>query len=112
MKTSSFFIFSLMLLNSISVFATTDTQQQAIESLGQLNGIALQCKRTAEMQQMKQAMVDNLPKQRSLGELYDNATNASFLDFARNNKACQDSEGFTTRVNTAIDKLNQAFSHH
>ena len=112
MKRNGIFALSLLLLSYTPVHAITDSQQQAIESLGRLNGIALQCRRTAEMQRMKQAMVDNLPKQRSLGELYDNATNASFLEFAKQQKACPDNEGFTTRVNTEIDKLKQAFSHH
>jgi len=112
MKIRGFFAFSLFLLGSSSAIAINDAQQQAIESLGQLNGIALQCTRTPEMQSMKQAMVDNLPKQRSLGEVYDNATNASFINFAKNNKACPDHKGFTIKVNTAIDNLKQAFSHH
>jgi len=111
MKKTSFFIV-LMLTASVSAYATTDTQQQAINSLGQLNGVALQCKQHAEMQRMKQAMVENLPKQRSLGEHYDKATNQSFLDFARNSKGCPQNSDFKRQVDTAINQLQHAFHAH
>ncbi|VAX05544.1 hypothetical protein MNBD_GAMMA25-176 [hydrothermal vent metagenome] len=112
MKKPAILVLSLLLLSSFSAYSTTDAQQQAIESLGQLNGVALQCRYNPDMQLMKQAMVENLPKQRSLGELYDNATNAAFLGFAQQHKACPDNAEFTGTVSAAIDKLKQAFSHH
>ncbi len=112
MKKVGFLIFPLLLLSSAPASATTDAQQQAIDSLGQLNGIALQCKQKAEMQRMKQAMVANLPKQRQLGERYDKATNQSFLDFARTNQHCPQNTDFSRQIDTAIDKLKHAFHSH
>lgn len=109
MKKSLCSLFALYLL-AATAMAASDAQRQAIESLGQLNGVALQCRQTAEMQRMKQAMVDNLPKQRLLGEWFDAATNSAFLDFARNGGRCPAEADFRQRVDQAIEALKQAFA--
>lgn len=89
-----------------------DEQQQTIRTLGQLNGIALNCKYLQHTQQMKQALVSNLPKDRALGELFDNTTNESFLSFIQQGNTCPDESHFSKRVNAAISALIQAYQKH
>lgn len=85
---------------------------QTIRELGQLNGIALQCKYLQHTQQMKQALVSSLPKDRALGELFDSTTNKSFLGFINEGNSCPEESQFTTQVDAAISALQQAYEKH
>jgi hypothetical protein len=91
-------------------FAVSDSQLTSIKKLGELNGIALHCKAFAETQRMKKALVLNLPKRRQLGELFDQETNRSFLDFINNRAACPSLGAFTQQVDAAISDLKMVFS--
>jgi hypothetical protein len=97
---------------SSSVFAeraATDSQLNSISDLGRLNGVALQCSYTTQMQQIKQALVLNLPKQRALGEWFENKTNDSFMAFMSTNASCPSAVDFMQEVNAAIITLESEF---
>ncbi len=97
---------------SSSAFATqaaTESQLSSIAELGRLNGVALQCQYVTQMQQIKQALVLNLPKQRALGEWFENKTNDSFMAFMKANASCPSAVNFMQQVNAAIITMETEF---
>jgi hypothetical protein len=95
--------------NVFAARAATNTQLNSIAELGKLNGVALQCGYKTQMQQIKQALVLNLPKQRALGEWFENKTNDSFMSFMSTNASCPTAVEFMQQVNTAIITLESEF---
>lgn len=95
---------------TIPVHAINDTQYNDIKALGALNGIALQCKYLQETRRMKKALVTILPKRRQLGQVFDDATNESFLAFIQQDSTCPDATEFERRVDAAIQTLENSFS--
>ena len=111
-KTLLFLPFSILISISSGAFAAqaaSDSQLESIADLGRLNGVALQCRYTTQMQQIKQALVLNLPKQRALGEWFENKTNDSFMAFMTTNASCPSATEFMQQVNAAIITLESEF---
>ena len=90
--------------------AATDLQLQAIQQLGELNGVALSCRHLEQTRRMKQAMVDNLPNERRLGEIFDQASNDVFLTFFNERRLCPVKSEFTARVDKEIKELIEQFA--
>ncbi len=89
--------------------AATPDQLSAIAGMGQLNGVALQCRYMDQMQRIKLTLVVHLPKQRVLGDWFEQATNDSFMNFMSNNSSCPDSQDFTQQVDAAIKQIELNF---
>ena len=104
-----FFILLSISPGAFAAQAASDSQLNVIADLGRLNGVALQCSYTTQMQQIKQALVLNLPKQRALGEWFENKTNDSFLAFMTTNASCPSAVDFMQEVNAAIITLESEF---
>ena len=100
----------LLMAGSHNTLAANEDQMQAIKALGELNGIALSCRQLEQTQRMKQAMVENLPKLRYLGDYFDQASNDAFLAFSNEHRLCPVKSEFAAQVTAAIDKLAQQFS--
>ncbi len=107
----------IMLLISLSVIswatslqAMTDSQQQVISSIGKLNGIALQCRYIDQVKRIKMALVESLPKQRMLGEWFEQSTNASFMEFMEKDQVCPAAQLFQLEVDAAIENIKSEFS--
>ncbi len=95
----------------IAVSATDqDPRYAAVQGLGELNGVALQCKYIDQVRRMKSAVVANAPKERSFGLAFDQATNEAFLAFIRDGEACPAHATLERRVGHQIDALRAAFS--
>ena len=92
-----------------AVATDADPRYAAIDALGDLNGVALQCKYLDEMRRMKAAVVANAPKERSYGLAFDQATNRAFLRFIEQRDSCPHPEDFTRRVDQRIDAMRAAF---
>ncbi len=106
-------VFSITVIFVLSAFqavAATDEQLNSIKRMGELNGVALQCKYLAEMRRMKKALVAALPKRRQLGQTFDDVTNTSFLSFIQAKSVCPAEQQFVLDVDAAIAGLNLAFS--
>jgi len=95
---------------AVQAQAVTDHQYNSIKQLGELNGVALNCKFLDETRRMKKALVQALPKRRQLGQAFDDITNNSFLAFIQAKSPCPDAAEFSEKVDTAIQALNAAFS--
>lgn len=104
---------TLLLLTLAAPLASADTaaRYDAVKSLGRLNGEALQCGHADEVRRMKQAVIDNAPKERSFGLAFDEATNEAFLDFINSGGTCSGKGAFSSRVDAAIEALREAFSN-
>lgn len=88
----------------------SDQRYAAIDALGEMNGVALQCKYLDEMRRMKAAVVRNAPKERSFGLAFDQATNRAFLRFIEQQQSCPHPEDFTGRVDQRIDAMRAVFA--
>ena len=104
------FVFLSLLFVQSQGFAADDEQMSAIKRLGQLNGVALQCKALPETQRMKRLLVLNLPKRRQLGELFDLESNASFMRFIEDKAVCPSPETLRKQVDEAIAVLEKVFA--
>lgn len=89
--------------------ADEQSRYAALASLGELNGIALQCKYLDQVRRMKAAVVANAPKERSFGLAFDEATNKSFLAFIRQQRPCPGHAGFDIQVGERMATVEQVF---
>lgn len=99
----------VILLTSSQLLAVTDAQLASIKTLGEINGVALSCKRLNQTQRMKQAVVSSLPKIRYLGDAFDQASNDAFLSFLAAGKLCPTKSAFNSQVTEAINVLKTQF---
>ncbi len=99
----------LFLLLAQTATAGETAQYDAVTALGELNGVALQCKYLDQVRRMKTAVVANAPKERSFGLAFDEATNKSFLAFAREQRPCPGRGGFEDQVGERVESMRQAF---
>ncbi|MCB1792805.1 MAG: hypothetical protein KDJ27_01135 [Gammaproteobacteria bacterium] len=88
----------------------TDAQYAAVATLGESNGIALQCKYLDLVREMKQAVVAHAPKERSFGMAFDDATNRAFLAFAHENATCPTHATLAQQVGERIEGVARAFA--
>ncbi|MCB1786393.1 MAG: hypothetical protein KDJ33_09090 [Gammaproteobacteria bacterium] len=103
-------LFVVALSAAVPVNADDDPRYLAVAGLGELNGVALQCKYLDQVRRMKAAVVEHAPKERSFGLAFDQATNDAFLAFARNNDVCPSHDGLERKVGHQIDRLAEAFA--
>ena len=89
--------------------SASESQLSAIEGMGQVNGVALQCRYMDQMQRIKMTLVLHLPKQRALGDWFEQTTNSSFMDFMSKGGSCPDSVSFAEQVDAAIKNIEIAF---
>lgn len=99
----------LTALNSNRLQAAGDEQLHVVEDLGRLNGIALQCKNYQQAQRIKSALIEHLPKERQLGQLFEDVTNESFLAALEDKGGCPGEGALGDRVNSGIEALKMAF---
>jgi hypothetical protein len=90
--------------------AAEDPRYAAVAALGELNGVALQCKYLDQVRRMKAAVVAHAPKERSFGLAFDEATNKAFLAFARTAASCPAHAVFETAVGERIATMQEVFA--
>lgn len=81
---------------------------QSVSRLGELNGIALACKQGALAVRLREVMIEMAPKQRDVGEDFENATNASFLAFGQAGQQCPDGRTLAGQIDSATAALKHA----
>lgn len=97
-------------LFALPALAMPDAERLSIEAMGDLNGVALICRNPDETKRLKLAMIENLPKVREYGELFDSQTNVSYLDFIKQKSTCPERTAFSVEVDTAIAELKTVFN--
>ncbi len=102
----------LLLLSSLhSAFAADrDARLQAIARMGELNGIALQCRYLDQMRRIKQVLIQNLPKQRALGEWFETTTQDSFMAFMQSDRECPGLIEFERDLDEASRQIREVFA--
>ncbi len=85
-----------------------DAGTTAIEALGKVNGIALACQQPAISSRARNALVTGAPKTRGNGEIFENATNAAYLEQGKG-AACPDLVTLKQLLEAAEKGLESAF---
>ena len=98
------------LLSALPVSAATEAQQQSIKQLGGFMGVALQCRFSKKITEIKRALITSLPKQRVLGELFDTETHNAYLNFIKLAKPCPQEEALSVQIEKAIIQLQISFT--
>lgn len=101
---------SLALSLSAATVSAADEGGAAIAALGEVNGIALACQQLAIVSRARNAVATTAPKTRANGEIFEDATNASFLEFGNGKKACPDAATLANRLAAAEQGLSAAFA--
>ncbi|KXB31507.1 hypothetical protein AT959_07560 [Dechloromonas denitrificans] len=81
----------------------------AISQLGEINGIALACQQAAIVSRARNAVQTTAPKTRANGEIFEEATSASYLQFGNGKKTCPDAATLAKRLGEAEKQLSAAF---
>ena len=102
-------LFLSALVCQSSAMAADDEKLSAIAEMGRLNGIALQCHYLDQMQLIKRTLVLSLPKERALGEWFEQKTNASFMDFMNSQASCPGLLQFDKNLAQATQELEMVF---
>lgn len=108
-------IFSALLISCISGFSQaagtpTPELQQSVSTLGQLNGVALACQQMALSARLREILINEAPKEREIGELYEQATQISFLAQGQEGKTCPDSKSLVKQVDLARENLRRTLA--
>lgn len=89
--------------------AATDTPlTRSIQTLGELNGRALACKHMALAARLREIIIDHAPKERSVGELYEQATSQSYLQQGQSASSCPDGKQLAADISQAETRLKAA----
>ena len=102
-------IFALALVLNIAPAVAADEGSAAIAAMGEINGVALACQQMAIVSRARNAITTTAPKTRGNGEIFEEATNASFLDFGKSKKTCPDTAALVQRLTDAEKRLTTAF---
>jgi hypothetical protein len=98
---------TLLSLSTTQAFAVEEGAA-AIEAIGKVNGMALACQQPAIASRARNALVNSAPKTRANGELFENATNAAYLEQGKG-AACPDTASFSKALGEAEKNLQAAF---
>lgn len=105
------FVVSLIFAATASLSLTAQANDEgtaAIETLGKLNGIALACQQPALVSRARNAVTTTAPKTRSNGEIFENATNASYLEQGKG-RPCPELPQLVEQISQAEKRLQAAF---
>lgn len=86
-----------------------DEGTAALSQIGEINGIALACQQAAIVSRARNAVQTTAPKTRANGEIFEEATNASYLQFGNGKKTCPDAATLAKRLGEAEKQLSAAF---
>jgi hypothetical protein len=100
---------TLATLSTNGMAADADAGTAAVEALGRLNGVALACKQPALVARARNAVITAAPKTRSYGEIFENATNASYLEQGKG-AVCPDAATLASNIAAAEQRMKSAFA--
>lgn len=88
--------------------ATPGVEQ--VRALGRLNGEALACKQMPLVDRIRMRIVNEAPKTREIGEIFEAATTERFLAMGSGNAACTDGRDLAERIEAATQALRAVFA--
>lgn len=89
--------------------SAADAGSAALAAIGEINGIALACQQPAIVSRARNAVTTTAPKTRTNGEIFENATNAAYLEQGKG-LACPDVANLVKRLTEAEKNLSTAFA--
>ena len=89
--------------------AAADERLRAVEEMGRLNGIALQCRYARQVKKIKLALIAHLPKERQMGRLFEEATNQSFLSSLADADGCPGEDALAAQIEAGIETMKREF---
>ncbi len=101
-------ILALTLVGASHSTLALDEGTAAVQALGRLNGIALACQQPALVSRTRNSVVTTAPKTRAVGEAFEEATNAAYLEQGKGG-ACPDAATLASNVAAAEKRLQAAF---
>jgi hypothetical protein len=90
--------------------AWADAGFEAVRALGHLNGEALACQQMALVDRIRMRVINEAPKTREVGEVFEAATTERFLAMGSDRSACTDSRTLAARIETATETLRTTFA--
>jgi hypothetical protein len=81
-----------------------------VQALGRLNGEALACKQMALVDRIRSRIIYEAPKTREVGEAFEAATTARFLELGQQESNCTDARTMAERIEAATKALRAAFA--
>ena len=99
-------LFAALLSITGSTMATEpDAGLATIQDLGRVNGQALACSQMAISGQAKKLMIKHSPKTRRYGEVFEEATNAAYLEQGKDQDNCPKPADFSARITEISGRL-------
>lgn len=86
-----------------------DEGNAAVEAIGRLNGIALACQQPALVARARNAVITIAPKTRGYGEIFENATNAAYLEQGKGG-TCPNAATLASNMAAAEKRLQASFA--
>jgi hypothetical protein len=102
-------VLALLLAPEPAAAGQDKARLDAIARMGELNGIALQCRYLDQMRRIKQALIRYLPKKRELGEWFERTTQDSFMNFMKNNRECPGLIEYERDLDKASKRIAEVF---
>lgn len=95
-------------LLSLPPAQATDAGSAALAEIGRINGVALACSQPAISSRARNAVTTTAPKTRENGEIFENASNAAFLEQGKGGK-CPAGSALAQQLAEAEKQLVTAF---
>ncbi len=92
----------------LSAAETSPDVTASVQTLGELNGQALACKHLALSARLREIIITHAPKERSFGELYEQATSQSYLRQGQSQSPCLDGKQLAEQITAAEARLKAA----
>lgn len=78
---------------------------EAVREAGRINALALACGRLPAAAQIKNLVVQRVPKTRAMGELFEETTSAAFIEFKKEAPECPDAATLALRAESVLGRL-------
>ena len=94
---------------STAASAGMNPGRQSVADMGKLNGTALACRYYDLARRIKRILIDNLPKSRELGRIFEDRTREAFMVYVQANKTCPSPGVLEGRVDEVEQRIHKAF---
>jgi hypothetical protein len=101
---------ALLLAPTVSALAEATLGMPEISTLGQLNGVALACKQMALSNRLREILINSAPKERAIGERFEQASNDAFLAQGNSHMNCPDLKTQVSKIDSAEAALKKVFA--
>jgi hypothetical protein len=91
--------------------STPASGMSEVQTLGRLNGEALACKQMALVDRIRSHIIYEAPKTREVGETFEAATTARFLELGQKESNCTDARTMADQIEKTSQAMRAAFGN-